>query len=127
MQIDHRDRVGHGLGDRVMVGDDGIDPERFGVCHLVYGGNAVIDRDDQLDAALIQSVDRLTMHTVALGLTRRDVIHRVRTDIGKIGVQQRGRGNAVGVEIAVNTDTLAVFDRLLYPLDRLVHILDLKR
>ena len=127
MEIDDRDRVGQGLGDGVMIGDNGIDPQGLRVRHLVDGGYPVIYRNDQLYTALIQPRDRLTVHPVALGLTRGDIVHRVRADIGQIGVQQRGRRNAVGVKVAVDADALTVLDRRLDPLDRLVHILDLKR
>ena len=126
VRIDHSDCVRQDFGNGMVVGDHGIHAQFGRVCDLVYSGHAVVHGDYQLDSALIQKRDSLAVHTVALALSRGDVIHDVGSDIGEVRIQQSGGGDAVCVEISVDADALAALDSLTDSSDRPVHVLDLK-
>ena len=59
MGIHHCHRIGQDLTAGVMVGDHNIHAEEGGIRHLVDGGNAVIDGNDQLSSVFMQCLDGL--------------------------------------------------------------------
>ena len=82
VQVDDRCGVGQDIRNGVVIGDDGIYAEGFGVCDLIDGGNAVVDGHDELHPAGVELGHGVAVHPVALGLTRGDVADYVGSDVG---------------------------------------------
>ena len=111
----------------MVVGDDQVDAQLFGVGGLLHGGDAVVHRDDQGIALVRQLFQHVLVHAVAaLGAQGQFAAH-LRAQVGEILVQNGGGGDAVHVVVAVNDDGLAVLHGAVQPLHRLVHIPDGKR
>src|SRR5205807_4320295 len=104
---------GEHRADRVVVGDDQLDPQLAGQLRLADCGDPAIHRDDQRGGALQgQSPQRLAVDPVALLDAVRDVIGDV-PGAGQLqaGPQQARTADAVDVIIAVNDDPTAAPDR----------------
>ena len=104
----------HLVGRLMVVRNHQIDPQALQIRNLFLGGNAVIDRHDQLGASkLVNAVERRARKTVALVKAMRNK----RRDIGAKRVQslsqQAGRRNAVNIKIAKDRDVLVVANSTL--------------
>ena len=111
----------------MVIGNHRVNAERFCVSDLLPRGNAVIDGNDQSDALRGKHIYGGAVHAVALALARRYVVGHVRADGFQIGIQKRGRGDAVSVVVAVNADRFPAVNRLTHARRRLVHIPDFHR
>ena len=127
VRVDHRFGARQMGADLVVVGHNEFHAKVIDVFRFFQRGNAVIHGDDQLDAVLKQTVDRLAVQAVALAVAVGDVAHHIRADHFKIKIQQRRSRDAVRVIVAVNRDALPCVQRKLDRLHGLVHIADGKR
>ena len=89
-------------------------------------GNTVINGDYEGHALLFKEVDGLVVHTVAFALAVRDIVDDICTVGGKISIYNGCGSNAVGIIVAVDSNTLVVIKGYVDALHRLVHILKLK-
>ena len=94
-----------------MVGDDHVDAEPPGLLDLGHGGDAAVDREDELHALLGQPRDRRRRDAVALLEAARQVPADVGADLPQRQHGERRRADAVDVVVAVDADPLVPLDR----------------
>ena len=97
----------------VVVGDDDLHAEFIGQLDLVEAGDAAIDGDHQLGAALGQLADGVGVEAVALIDAVGDVIIDLCAEDFQQVPQDGHAGDAVHVVIAVDGDFFPVRDRAL--------------
>ena len=121
---------GAGLGDAllgaVVVGDHHVHAQLPGAVHLRHRGNAVVHGDNQGDALLVECLHGVEVHAVALPLPLGYVIHHVGAHGLQVGEQDGGGGDAVGVVVAIDGDSLKALNGAVDALHRLVHVLHQK-
>ena len=92
----------------VMIGDDQLHAEPGRLVRFVEAGDAAIDGDDDVGAVLGELLQRLVVEAVAVV----EAVRHVELDLGieqvQAGQQDRGRGDAVHVVVAVDADLLLV-------------------
>ena len=101
--------LGHEVSGLVVVRHDDVDP--LGAHHLDLdrGGDAVVDRDDEIGvASLDHALERLGGKAVALAEAPGDVGVHLGTKVTKRERKEAGRAHAVNVEVAKDGDGLAV-------------------
>ena len=89
--------------------------------------NAAVDRDDELHAIGLQTIERLGLKAVAVLDAIGKEVHDVRAEqLQRAAKNDRG-GNAVAIVIAVDGDALFPLDRRENPVDRRRHIREHER
>ena len=111
----------------VVVGDYNVNAERSGMPNLGNRGDAIVNGNNQAYAFCCELVNGLAVHAVALGIPFRDIIENIGAAGFKVGIQQGGCSNAVGIVVPVNGDLFKGLNGILDPLDSLVHIGEEKR
>jgi hypothetical protein len=104
-RIDYRQGRRQLRSHRMVIGDDHIKPPRRGQGHFRHAANAAVHRDQQAGlfsdprhcvriqaVSFVHTIGNIGADPAAGGLQRVD--------------QQRGRGHAVGIEVAVDADNL---------------------
>ena len=104
-----------------MVGDDDLDAFAFQVLDLIIGGDAVIDRDDQIGAHPNNAFDRLSRKTVALFEAQGNERDNLRPERSEPTRHNRSCRYAVHVKIAEDKDACAAFERREQSFDNLFH------
>ena len=121
-QLGRDHRAGGELAlELVVVGDDDVHAERLRLRHLCPGVDAAVDGDEQLDAGAGELVDRRGRDPVALAEPVGQAPADVRAELGEHAHQQEGRGDAVGIVVAVDGDGLSPAQRLVEPPARVGH------
>ena len=111
----------------VVVGDDHVDAEPPGLLDLGDGGDAAVDREDELHALLGQARDRRRRDAVALLEPARQVPADVGADLPQRQHGERRRADAVDVVVAVDADPLAPLDRRSQALHGRRHVAEEQR
>jgi hypothetical protein len=111
----------------VVVGDDHLEPACTRLRHLLDGGDAAVDGDDEPAAFVGEPRERLGAHAVALV----EAAGQVPVDLGaELPEQQhgeRGGGDAVDVVVAVDADAAALGDGGADPLCGGAHVAEQER
>ncbi|MNY03083.1 hypothetical protein D3C86_1356840 [compost metagenome] len=109
-RVDDGVGLGQHLGRGVVVGDDDLHAQGLGELDLLDRGDAVVHRDDQLEAPVGEVLEGVAVHAVAVfeavGQEVLDVVAGAR----QVAEEQRGAGDPVGVVVAVDDDGLAGFE-----------------
>ena len=101
--------LGHEVSGLVMVRHDDVDP--LGAHHLDFdrGGDAIVDRDDEIGvAALDHALERLGGKAVALAEAPGNVGVHLGAKVTKRERKEAGRAHAVHVEVAKDGNGLAI-------------------
>ena len=101
----------------MVIGDDHLEPARLRAGDLLDGGDPAVDRQDEPDALVRQSLERLARDAVALLEPARQMPADVRAELTQDEHGERGRADAVDVVVAVDADPLPALDRGADPLD----------
>ena len=88
---------------------------------LGHAGDAAVERDEQARSLRCQPPDRLRVEAVALHQPVRHVRHHVAARRPQERRQQRGRGHAVDVVVAVERDAVTALERALDDLHCVCH------
>ena len=88
--------------------------------------NSAIDRQDQPDALILQAQQGVGVGAVALGNPVRHIEAQRCAELGEIPVQERRRGRAVDIVVAEHGRRLPVFQGGNDPLDRGVHVPEMR-
>ena len=99
-----------------MVHHHRLDSQVGGGAHLRHAGDAAVERDEQPRALPGQPPHRLGVEAVAFHQAVGHVGHDLRTRRPQEAGQERGRGDAVHVVVAVEGDALAARDGAHEPL-----------
>jgi hypothetical protein len=91
----------------VVVGDDDVEAAGARGRHLVDGGDAAVDRDQQIAPARPQAADRSFGEAVAVVEAARDEPGDVRAEAAQRANHDRSRAHAVDVVVAVDDDSPA--------------------
>ena len=122
VRVDHRNglrQIGLAL---VVVGDDKIHAKRAAELGFLVGGDAAVDRDDELHILRVQRTHGNFIEPVALLQPRRDIAcHMAAALAQKFCQQARGR-DAVDIIVAEYADMLAPLQRLFDARGGLVHV-----
>ena len=110
-----------------MVGDDDLDALAFQVFDLIGGGDAVIDRDDQIGVQPNNALDRLSRKTVALFEAQGNEGDDLCPERSEPTRHNRSCRYAVHVEIAEDEDARTTFERCEQSFDDLFHAFDVMR
>ena len=122
--VHHRGGVGELLFALVVVGDDEVHPEGFGVLRLLHAGDAAVHRDDEIHALLLPEVAHgLLPQTVAVLQPAGDILDAPSPPAAQIVHQQHGGGDAVHIVVAKDGDLLIAGKGGVDPLHRPVHVL----
>ena len=105
----------------MMIDDDDVDAERFGLRERLDAGGAAVDANEQRRAAFGERAHRLDVRAIALEQAVGNVDDRIDAAVAQIARQQRRRGRAVDVVIAEYGDALAARHGVGDPLGRLLH------
>ena len=105
----------------MVIDDDDIDAELFGLLERLDAGRAAIDADQKRCAALGKRAHRFDIRAVAFEQAVGNVDDRLDAALAQIARQQRRRGGAVDVVIAENGDALAARHRVGNALRRFLH------
>ncbi len=112
----------------MVIGDNDIDTERFCLFNRFARVGPAIDGDDQRWAVLFNtSRQRVGGKAVAIVETIGNKCGDLAAQRAQNPDQQCGGANAVGIVVAEHGDFFAVTQRAPNPLNRLVHIRQLKR
>ena len=111
----------------MVVGDDHVDPEPAGLVDLGDGGDAAVDREDELHAVLGEPRDRRRGDAVALLEPAREVPDDVGAELPQRQRRERRGADPVDVVVAVDADPLAPLDRGAEPLDGRGHVTEQER
>ena len=110
------------LAGPVMVGDDHLEPARLRGRHLLDGGDAAVDGEQERAALVGEPRDRVPRDAVAF----LEAARQVPLDLGAERAQgengERGRADPVDVVVAVDADAPSLRDRGADPLDRDSHV-----
>ena len=115
------------LGGPMMVGDDDFEAERTRVLDLGNGGDAAVDRDDELEALAGEPRQRVGIQAVALLEPRRQMPRDIGTQFAQQQHRERGRADPVGVIVPVDADAGACGDGRVDHLDGLAHVSERER
>ena len=85
----------------MMVGDDNVKSDGFGICDLIDGRNTGIHRDDKPGSMLLDGAERRTADTVSLTVSCRDIIIHVCSMLFQVHKENGNRSNTVYIIIAV--------------------------
>ncbi len=126
--IEHRRRPGDPIPRQVVVADDEIDAQRFGILDLFARLDPAVQRDDQLHAGRSRGLDPLDRDAVALGVAVGDVERQlgVPQTLQERIHQCHGR-RSVHVVVAVDHHFLLLSDGLFDPGHRPIHVLHPER
>ena len=111
----------------MVVGDDQVDAQRGRIGRLVHRRDAVVHRDDEGIAFVVDLVDGPFGQAVAVPLPAGQHTFDAAAQALELLVQQGGRSHPVHVVIAVDDDGLALFQGAADAGHRLVHVLHLER
>ena len=89
-----------------MVADDDVDAEGPCVFHLVDGGDAAVDGDEERSAEFFSAVDPHRRDPVSFLHAVGDMEHRFKAELAEILVQHRGAVRAVDIVVAEDKDAL---------------------
>ena len=106
----------------MMVGDDHVDTDLRGVCGLLDGGNAAVDRYDKAHVLRLERIERGAVEPVALLVPVWDIGHAPEPLTAQIVRDKAGGGYSVHVIVAVDRNGLPVPYRAQDALTRLVHV-----
>jgi hypothetical protein len=120
-RVDHRQRRRQLAPHRVMVGHDHIQPHLPGIGHLGHAADATVHRDQHL-RGLCNPANGVQVQPVAFVHAVGDVGADPRPGHLQRAHQQRGRADAVHVEVAVDADRLAALDGVQDALHRGRHV-----
>ena len=116
------DADGNEIAGLVVVGDDDVHTLRAQPLDLDGGGDAVVDRDDEVGRAVVDdAVEGVRGEAVALAETVRDVGHGDAAELAQAEGEQAGGAHAVNVEIPEDGDRLMSVDGPLDPVCRHSH------
>ncbi len=109
--------------DGVVVHDDRVEPERGRGADLRRGGDPAVERDEEPGALRGELLDGGEVEPVPLDQPVRDVGEHVGAARAQEAGEERRRGHAVHVVVAVERDPLPALDRADDPRDGGVHAL----
>ena len=110
-----------------MVGDDNLDAFAFQVFDLIGGGDAVVDRDDQIGVQPNNALDRLSRKAIALFEAQGNEGDDLGPERSEPTRHDGSCRYAVHVEIAEDEDARAAFERREQSFDDLFHAFDVIR
>ena len=96
----------------MMIRDDDVDSFPC-FCHLVNGGYAAIDRNDQRRALCNDFIERFLVQTVTVILAIGNEAACIGSELTKVAAKDRCCRDAVNIVIAINDDALLRLNRLL--------------
>ena len=106
-RIHHRAGIRQFIVGFVMVGDDQIDAKLTRAACRFGRADAAVDRDDQLDAFGMQSIDGARLKAVAVGQPFGNEVADVGAKQLEGAAQDHRRGDAVDVVVAMHGNALA--------------------
>ena len=115
------------LAGPVMVRDDDLEPALACLGDLLDRGHAAVDREDEPAALIGEPLKRFALDAVAFLETARQVRDDVGAELAQDEHRERGRGDAVGVVVAVDADSRAGCDRGLDRVDARGHVAEQER
>ena len=121
--IHHRHRLRQRVGGKMVVGDDQINAQFFGVTGLLHGGDAVVHRHHQRIALGRQLLQHFPVDAVTAAVPAGQHTFDLRPQIAQCLKQNRGGADAVHIIIAKNNDGLFFLNGLVQAGHRLVHVL----
>ena len=102
-----------------MVCDEQVQADAARVLRFAVGGDAAVDRDDDLGTALLQGVERITVESVAVFKALGYVEIGLRPELAQ-ATEHQGRGaDAVGVVVAEHGDASPAPDGVAQEVGRL--------
>ena len=124
--IDHRQGKGQFRPHGMMVGDDDLQRSAR-LIDLVHRADATIHGDHQAHTLAIQLAQGAQVQPIALVHAIGNVGANVGPQAGQRLHQQRGRGHAIRVKVAIDGDRRPPVDRSNQHVHRPVHILHFER
>ena len=125
-RIDQRQRRGQLGADRVVIGDDDVEPGAHAVSHFRHRANPAINGDDELDALSCQLLQRRRIKAVAFVRTVGDIRSRISTQRAQDLHHESSRTDAIGIKIAVDGNGLPRRNGCGDPRHRDFHVFHLK-
>ena len=105
--VHHRHGVGQGVLALVVVRDDQVQADFFGVAGLLHAGDTAVHGDDQGHALLPQGAQGILPQAVAVLDAAGDVFQAVPSAQPQVVHQQHGGGDAVHVVVSEHGHPLA--------------------
>ena len=128
LAVDDGQSVRQGAGLALMViGDDHVHPDTFGVLCLFHGGDAAVHGDEQGHAVCAQRVQGGAVEPIALLVAIGNIAGAAQPLPAQIVRQQAGGGDAVHIIVSVDGDGLLPGDGAADALHRGGHALHLHR
>ena len=120
--VHHRNGLGQGILALVVIGDHQINAQLPAKLCLLYGGNAAVNGDNQLDTGGVELLNGDGVQAVALFQPAGDIADAVGAVAAQKVRQQAGGGNAVHVIIAKNRNFFSLGHGKGHPTGGQVHI-----
>ena len=108
----------------MVVADDEVDAQAFGVSDFLHCLDAAVEHDDEFHTGLVSVVHTFVRHSVAVFVAVGDVVVDVGAVLVEEFIDECHRRDTVHIVVAVDEDALLASEGLVQAVDRRLHVLE---